>query len=186
MKKEFAKKESSISALQVVESKSNSEYYSRPKSIPMIKIATEVGGVFLPSSLADCGAMINVISEDKVTKYDIPTCSILSMQIHEPLNLHGTQVDKKVISKVRIPVEKWKSRQLTEFVVALLAKHDTILRMPFLAKEGILIDSAQSKMILPTVKASFVYTENNSRLGLNGICKDELCAADEIGIVDMK
>ena len=72
IKGRFLKKESSVSALQVVESESDSEY-SCLKSIPTIKIATEVGGAYLPSSLADCGAMINVISEDKVIKHNIPT-----------------------------------------------------------------------------------------------------------------
>ena len=51
LKKEFVKKESSISAL-VVEFESNFEY-SCPKSLLTIKIAAEVDGASLPSSLAD-------------------------------------------------------------------------------------------------------------------------------------
>ena len=62
LKKEHAK-ESSISTLQVVESESESDSeYSRPMSVSTIKIAAQVHGVTLPSTLADCGAMVNVIS----------------------------------------------------------------------------------------------------------------------------
>jgi hypothetical protein len=62
------------------------------------KIAAEVEGTSLPS-LADCGAMINVISEDKGIEHNIPTRPMPPMRIHEPLNPHGTHVDKKVVSK---------------------------------------------------------------------------------------
>jgi hypothetical protein len=62
-------------------------------------------------------------------------------------------VDKKVVSKVRMPTEEWESQRPTEFVVAPLTEHDAILGMPFLAEEGILIDPARSKVILPAVHA---------------------------------
>jgi hypothetical protein len=38
-----------------------------------------------------------------------------------------------------------------EFIVAPLTEHEAILGMPFLMEEGILINPAQSKVILPTV-----------------------------------
>ena len=97
--------------------------------------------------------MINVISEDKVTEYDMPTRPMPPMRIHEPLNPHGTCVNKKVVGKVRIPAEKWESQRPTEFVVGPLTEHDAILGMPFLAEEGILIDPAQNKVILPAANA---------------------------------
>ena len=85
--------------------------------------------------------MINVISEDKVIENDMPTHPMPPMWIHEPLNLHGTRVDKKVVSKVRISAEKWKTQWRTEFIVAPLTEHDAILGMP---EEGILTDPSQS------------------------------------------
>ena len=210
LKKEFIKKEPSVSTL-VVESKSDSEY-SRPRSVPTIKIAAEVNGASLPSSLADCGAMINVISEDKVIEYDIPIHPMPPMQIHEPFNLNGTRVDKKVISKVRIPAEKWESQRQTEFVVAPLKEYDAVLGMPFLAEERILVDPAQSKVILPTARVSPAPSEeedlkddtdldNDSEQGLeraveeelaieedgkDRACDDGLEGADEVGETDME
>lgn len=147
LKKEHVKKEPSVSAL-VVESEYDSEY-SRPKSTPTIRIATEIGNAPLPSSLVDCGAMINVISEHKVAEYNIPTLPMPPMQIHEPLNPDGSHVDKKVVSHVTIPGEHWQSQQPAEFVVAPLTEHDAILGMPFLADEGILVNPAQGKVVLP-------------------------------------
>ena len=143
-------KKESVNALAVVESESNSEYFSPPKSVPTIKIATHVEGAALPSSLADCSTIINAISEDKVAKHAIPTCPMPRMQIHEPVNLNGTCVDRKVVSKVAIPKENWESQQLAEFVVALLKEHEAILGMPFHATEGILVDPVLLKVILPT------------------------------------
>ena len=146
LKKEQVKKES-VSAL-VVESDSESEY-SRPKSVPTIKIATQVEGAALPTTLTDCGAMVNVISQDKVIEYAIPTRPMPSMKIHESVNPLGTHVDKKVISKVSIPDDNWESQGKAQFVVAPLQEYDAILGMPFLADEGILVDVAQGKVILP-------------------------------------
>jgi Retrotransposon gag protein/Retroviral aspartyl protease len=141
-------KKESVSAL-VVESESDSELYSRPKSVPTIEITTQVAGATLPFSLVDCGAMINVLSEDKVIEHAMQTLSIPPMRIHEPVNPGGTVVDRKVVSKVGFPKENWASRRAAEFVVAPLKQHDVILGMPFLATEGILIDPAQQKVILP-------------------------------------
>src|SRR5207248_4139585 len=138
------KKGSSVSALVVESESEDSEYYSWPKSIPTIKITAQVEGAALPSSLADGGAMINVISEDKVTEHAIPTRPMPPMQIHEPLNPHSTRVNRKVVSKVRIPEENWESQREAEFIVAHLTEHDAILGMPFLAAEGILVDPAQN------------------------------------------
>ena len=148
LRKEKVKKES-ISMLQVVESQSDSEY-SRTQSTPTIQIAAKIGTAPLPSMLVDRGAMINIISEHKVIKHDIPTHPTLPTQIHEPLTPHGTRVDKKVISHVKIPGE---NQQPAEFVVAPLTEHDAILGMPFLAEEGILVNLAQNTIILPTVAA---------------------------------
>jgi hypothetical protein len=117
LKKEHVKKESSISTLDVVESDYDSEY-SRPKSVPTIKIATQVKGVALPSTLADCGAMVNVISQEKVTKHAIPTHPMPPMKICEPVNPLGTRVDRKVTGKVTIPETSWDSQRPAEFVVA--------------------------------------------------------------------
>ena len=50
---------------------------------------------------------------------------------------------------MRLLEENWESQQLAEFVVAPLKEHDAILGMPFLADEGILIDPAQRKIVLP-------------------------------------
>jgi len=163
LKVEFAKKESPVSAL-VVESEPDSEY-SRPKSIPTIKIATEVEGVSLPSSLADCGAMINIISEDKVIEHNIPTHPMPPMLIHEPLNPHSTCVHQKVVSKVRSPQENWESRGATEFVVAPLMEYDAILGMPFLAEEGILVDPAHSRIVLPAAEAPPIPSKEEPELG---------------------
>ena len=49
--------------------------------------------------------------------------------------------------------EKWESQRPTELIVTPLIEHDTILGMPFLVDEGILVNLAQSKVILPTVHA---------------------------------
>jgi hypothetical protein len=151
LKKEHIKKESSVSTLDIVECDYNSEY-SHPKSVPTIKIATQVKGVALPSTLADCGAMVNVISEEKVTKHAIPTLPMPPMKIREPVNPLRTCVDRKVTSKVTIPETNWESQRPAEFVVALLKEHDAIVGMPFFADEGILIDAAQRKVIFPESK----------------------------------
>jgi len=160
LKKEV-KKDSSVSAL-VVESEPDSEYYSRPKSVPTIKVATQVAGATLPSSLADSGAMINVLSEDKVVAHSIPTHPMPPVRIREPVNPQGTVVNRKVISKVGIPDERWESRQ-PEFVVAPLKDYDAILGMPFLATEGILINPAQSKVILPEPLGGDLNTETEEK-----------------------
>src|SRR5205809_1037660 len=142
-------KKETVNALEaVVESDSDSEY---PRSsVPTIKLATTIQNVELPSSLADCGATINVISSDKVEKHAIPTCPIPPIRIREPMNHQGVLVNKKVVSKVNIPAEKWESCKPAEFVVAPLQEHDAILGMPFLASEKILIDPAHGKLILPS------------------------------------
>ena len=63
--------------------------------------------------------------------------------------------------------------------MAPLAEHDAILGMPFLAEEGILVDPAQNKVILPTVKAPSVHTEKEG-LGLDGNLKDEVSLDDDV------
>ena len=172
-------KKESISALEaVVESDFDFEY-SRPKPISTIKIATQVGKASLPSTLVDCGAMVNAVSEEKVTELAMPTRSMPPMKIHEPLNPHGTLVDKKVVDKVRIPSEDWESSRPAEFIVAPLKEHDAILGMPFLAEEGILIDPAQRKVILPPA-ASF---EETSEKELDeGIVEDLMVSEQELGL----
>jgi len=152
LKKEHAsKKESSVSAL-VFESDYSDSEYSRPKSVPTIRIATQVEGAALPSSLVDCGAMVNVISEDKVSQCAIPTRPMPPMQIREPLNPHGTRVNRKVVNKVRIPEDDWESQHPAEFIVAPLKEHDAIMGMQFLAEEAIQIDPAKRSVILPPPK----------------------------------
>jgi len=54
--------------------------------------------------------MINVISEDRVLEHSIPTCPMPPMRIREPVNPHGTIVDKKVVSKVGLPEENWEGQ----------------------------------------------------------------------------
>jgi len=56
----------------------------------------------------------------------------------------------KVVSKVRIPKEKWESSKPAELLVAPLQDNDVILGMPFLVSENVLIDPAHGKVILPT------------------------------------
>jgi Retroviral aspartyl protease len=141
-----AKKES-VSAL-VVESDSASEYSSHPKYVPTIKIATVVAGTAFPSTLADSGAMINVLSEDMVNNNAIPTHPIPPIRLCEPLNPNGTVVARKVVAKVEVPEESWESQQPAEFVVAPLKEHDAILGMSFLATENILIDPARDRVVL--------------------------------------
>ena len=96
-----AKKES-ISAL-VVESNSDSEYSLCPKSVPTIKIVSRIAGAIFSSTLADSGAMINVVSEDTVDKQVMPTQLMAPMRIHEPFNPDGTVVKRKVVGMVEIP-----------------------------------------------------------------------------------
>jgi len=141
-------KKESVSALgAVVESDPDSEYSC--SSVSTIKLATMIRNVEFPSSLADCGATVNVISSDKVEKHAIPTLPIPPLRIHEPMNPQGTLVNKKVVSKVNVPAEKWESCEPAEFIVAPLKEHDAILGMPFLATEKVLIDPAHGKVILP-------------------------------------
>ena len=144
------KKEPIVSAIAVVESDSDSEYSSAiPKSVPTIKITTNIGGVELPSSLADCGAMINIISQDKVDKHSMETVPIPPMHICEPINARRTLINRKVVSKVQLPDLGWESQKPAEFAVAPLQEHDAVLGMPFLAKENILVDPGQHKIIVP-------------------------------------
>jgi Retrotransposon gag protein len=107
LKKEHIEK-TSVSALEVVESDYDSEY-SRPKSVPTIKIVTQVKDVALLSTLVDCGAMINIISQDKVMENAITTHPMPPMKIREPVNPLGTRVDGKVTGKVKIPENNWES-----------------------------------------------------------------------------
>ena len=142
-------KKESVSALDtVVASDPDSEYFC--SSVSTIKLATTIQNIEFPLSLADCGATIIVISSDKVEKHAIPTCPIPPIRIREPMNHQGVLVNKKVVSKVNIPAEKWESCKPAEFVVAPLQEHDAILGMPFLASEKILIDPAHGKLILPS------------------------------------
>ena len=147
-------KQESVSALDVVvESDSDPEYSAHVESVPTIKIVTKIKDVILPESLVDCGATINVISSDKVVEHSMQTHPISPMRIREPMNPHGsTLVSQKVVSKVEIPEEKWQSCRAAEFVVAPLREEDVILGMPFLASEGVLVDPAKGKVILPTQK----------------------------------
>jgi hypothetical protein len=141
-------KKESVSTLEaVVESDSDIEY-PRP-SVPTIKIATIIKNTGM-SALADSGATINLISSDKVEKHAIPTQPTSPVRIHEPMNPHGVLINKKVVSKVRVPEEDWESSKPAELLVAPLQNNDVILGMPFLASENILIDPAQGKVILPT------------------------------------
>ena len=142
-------KKETVNALEaVVESDSDSEY---PRSsVPTIKIATVIEDTVMPLSLVDCGATINLITSDKVEKHALPTHSTPPVRIHEPMNPQGVLVNKKVVSKVRIPEEKWESTKPAELLVAPLQDNDVILGMPFLASEKILIDPAQGKVILPS------------------------------------
>ena len=144
VKKEF------INALVIVESESDSEYLSCPKSVPTIKLAAKIGDATLPVLLVNCGAIINLLSSDKVVEHSIPTLPMPPMWIHEPMNPNGTLVNQKVVNKVKLPEDDWESCLLTEFVVTPLKDHDTILGMPFLAAEEILVDPAQQKVILPS------------------------------------
>ena len=150
-KKKEVKKES-VSALEavVVESDSDSEYSHR--SVPTIKIATIIENTDMPTSLVDCGATINLISSDKVEKHAIPTHPTAPVRIHEPMNPRGVLVNKKIVSKVRVPEKEWESNKPVELLVAPLQDNDVILGMPFLAAENILIDPANGKVILPPNK----------------------------------
>ena len=141
-------KKESISALgAIVESDSDSEYSH--SSVPTIKLATIIENTVMPSSLADSGATINLISSDKVEKYAISTHPAPPVRIHEPMNSQGVLVHQKVVSKIRIPEEDWESIKSAELLVASLRDHDVILGMSFLASENILIDPAHGKVILP-------------------------------------
>jgi hypothetical protein len=93
--------------------------------------------------------MINVLSEDKVNKHAMQTHLMPPMRIYEPLNPRGTVADRKVVGKVGIPSEGWESQRSAEFVVAPLKEHDAILGMPFLVDEGVLIDPARGRVVLP-------------------------------------
>ena len=147
-KKKEVKKES-VSALEatVVESDSDSEYSRR--SVPTIKIATIIENTDMPTSLVDCGATINLISSNKVQKHAIPTHPTPPVRILEPMNPQGVLVNKKVVSKVRVPEKEWESSKPAELLVAPLQDNDVILGMPFLASENVLIDPAHGKVILP-------------------------------------
>ena len=103
----------------------------------------------MSSSLVDSGATINLISSDKVEEHKLPIHPTLPVCIHEPMNPRGVLVDKKVISKVGIPEKDWESKEPAELLVAPLQDNDVILGMPFLASENILIDPAQSRIVLP-------------------------------------
>jgi Retroviral aspartyl protease len=164
-----AVKKESVSALAVeVESDPGSEY-SCPKSMPTITVSTKVGTTVLPSSLVDPGAMINVISQDVVAEHNIPTHAMPPMLIREPVNRQTTRADKKVVSTVEIPAENWRSQGPTEFIVAPLKEHDTILDMPFLADERILVDPAHSKIILPAAEGPPAHIREEELEGLAGI-----------------
>lgn len=113
MKEEKVKKES-ISALDaIVESDSDSESYHRP-SASTIKISTIVENTEMPSSLVDSGATINLISTYKVKKHALQTHPTPPVRIHEPMNPHGVLVNKKVVSKIRIPEEDWECSKPAE------------------------------------------------------------------------
>src|SRR5216110_1276689 len=103
----------------------------------------------MPLSLVDCGATINLISSDKVEKYALPTHPTPPVRIHEPMNPQGVLVNKKVVSKVRVPEKEWESSKPAELLVAPLQDNDVILGMHFLASEKILINPARGKVILP-------------------------------------
>ena len=131
----------------VVESDSDSEYSC--SSVPTIKLATRIQNVDFPSSVTDSGVTVNVISSEKVEKHKIPSRPTQRICIREPMNPRGVLVNKKVVSKVEVPAENWKSSQLAEFIVAPLREHEVIPGMPFLAAENILINPAQGSVILP-------------------------------------
>ena len=107
--------------------------------------------------------MVNVISQDKVIEHAMPTHPMPPMKIHEPVNPLSTRVDKKVVSKVRIPDKDWESQGPAEFVVAPLKEYDAILGMPFLTDERILVDAAQGKVILPENASSLASDKSLSK-----------------------
>jgi len=55
----------------VVEFELNFEY-SCSNSISMIKIIAQAENASLPTTLVDCGAMVNIIFEDKVNELSVP------------------------------------------------------------------------------------------------------------------
>ena len=136
----------------IVESDTDSE--CPLSSMPVIKVSTAIENAEMHASLVDSGSTINLISSNKVEEHGIRTHPTPPVRIQEPMNPQGVLLNKKVISRVRIPDEDWESTRPAELLVAPLQDNDVILGMPFLASENILIDPAHNKVLLPTNKGN--------------------------------
>ena len=86
------------------------------------------------------------------------------------MNPQGVLLNKKVISKIRIPGEDWESTRPAELLVVPLQDNDVILGMPFLASENILIDPAHNKVLLPTDEGNKDLDHSRYRQVLPSIC----------------
>jgi hypothetical protein len=100
-------------------------------------------------ALTDSGSTVNVLSSDIVKRRRLRIQTNHPVSIRQALHPKGFITMKKLVSKVSIPSELWKSTKSAEFIIAPIKNHDAILGMPFLASEKILIDPANKRVILP-------------------------------------
>ena len=136
----------------ISESDSESNAYH---SVPVITIPTRIQSATVNSGV-DCGASINVISPATVKKYDLVEQLAVPVRIHQAMDPNGTTHSTKVVSAVAFPTKSWESSCMHEFTVAPLSNHDALLGMPFLAKEGILVNPAERTLILPDATTTTV------------------------------
>ena len=133
-------------------------------SVPVITVPARIQHAVVESGI-DCGASINVISPRMVKKHKLSEQPASPVKIHQALDPNGSLHNTKVVSAVTLPKESWTSVHKHEFTVAPLSNHDALLGMPFLAKEGVLVDPANRSLVLPEQPTHSATPDGYSRVG---------------------
>jgi hypothetical protein len=146
-KKEVQVKKESVDVISIAAESELSDSYSCSSS-PTIIVKVQVQNIPV-KALTDSGSTVNVLSSDIIKRRRLRIQTNHPVSIRQALHPKGFITMKKLVSKVSIPSERWKSTNQQEFIIAPIKNHDAILGMPFLASEKILIDPANKRVILP-------------------------------------
>jgi Reverse transcriptase (RNA-dependent DNA polymerase)/RNase H-like domain found in reverse transcriptase/Integrase zinc binding domain/Retroviral aspartyl protease len=148
VKGEEVKVKKEVNLIEIIESDESC-------SFPVITVNAKLeDNTLLPSTLADCGASINLLDTTLVEKHKIKTRPIKPFRLHQAITPNNVIVNKEVVSHVSIPSKSWTSIKPAIFAVAPLPLYDALLGMPFLSQEKVLINAANRQLVLPPLPSN--------------------------------